>query len=194
VIWPILTTLIASGASSGALEFNVRVQNEILVEPRTLAGAHAVVGHIFASSGVRIRWTQDANALRIQILNRQPRNLHDDTIGFSVLIPPGTASYSVVSLPAAMNLAEREDAPLAMVLGVALAHEIGHVMLGSSRHSITGVMSARLDHRQLQMAFAGTLLFTASQSVELRSVAKARNNAGIRPRAAQDWGKDTGTR
>jgi hypothetical protein len=174
VIWPIVAILIASGALLEPIELTVRVQNERFVEPRTMSHAQSVVGHIFATSGVKIRWTQDPSALRIQILNTIPKNLHDDTIGFSVLIHPGTSSYAVVSLPAAINVAAREQASLAMVLGASIAHELGHVVLGNSRHSVSGIMAARLDHDQLRMALTGSLLFSTSQSVELRSAVRQR--------------------
>jgi hypothetical protein len=70
-----------------------------------------------------------------------------------------------------MAVAECEETPLATVLGTAIAHEIGHVLLRSSTHSLAGVMSPKLDHRLLHMALSGALMFTASQSAQLRAAA-----------------------
>jgi hypothetical protein len=147
------------------IELGVRIETEVRVP--ALANAKSVVEYIFASSGVKIRWTDDPRALGVQILNRRPSNLREDTTGFAVLIPGGV-SYAGVSLPAVTDLAEQLDVPPATVLGAAMAHEIGHVLLGRS-HSPFGIMSAKLDRAKLRMAMGGTLLFTAEQSIQLRA-------------------------
>jgi hypothetical protein len=98
--------------------------------------------------------TAPAGALEWHILPTPPTNdFRDDTMGIAILRPdPGAAVFvSRVRETAARNpgLADVKD-----IMGAAMAHEIGHLLLHSNSHSSAGVMSA--DFRQ-------TDLFRASQ-------------------------------
>ncbi len=143
-----------------------------MVDTKTMSAAKAAVEHVFDASGVRLVWTNDPRALRIQILDGTLRDVRDGAVGYAVL--SGSSSYAVVSLPGAQAVAEREDAPLSTVLGVAIAHEIGHVLLGSAHHSSTGVMSATLDRKLLLNALSGSLRFVGGESAELRRATRGR--------------------
>lgn len=54
------------------------------------------------------------------------------------------------------------------VLGHAAAHELGHLLLGNLDHSSTGLMKARLGHKELQSTARGDLVFTESQAELIR--------------------------
>ena len=57
----------------------------------------------------------------------------------------------------------------ASMLGHVMAHEIGHLLLGSNAHSRHGIMQARWKRDQLRSIATGGLLFTPEQAVEMRS-------------------------
>jgi hypothetical protein len=59
-----------------------------------------------------------------------------------------------------------------LMLGHAIAHEMGHLMLPRG-HSDNGLMSARIDRSRLRSAIDGKLLFSADQGEYMRSVAAA---------------------
>lgn len=63
------------------------------------------------------------------------------------------------------TLFERE----ALVLGLAIAHEVGHLLLPNNSHSRTGVMRARFDRQDLRLAAFGDLIFTAQQAESIRA-------------------------
>jgi len=57
----------------------------------------------------------------------------------------------------------------AEMLGYVLAHELGHLLLGTNSHSPSGLMQARWDSSALHAAARSSLLFTSAQSSILRS-------------------------
>jgi hypothetical protein len=58
---------------------------------------------------------------------------------------------------------------LPQILGHAIAHEIGHVLLRTSGHSSTGIMRAQWTAEDLRRAARGQLLFTPEQSELIRA-------------------------
>ncbi len=60
---------------------------------------------------------------------------------------------------------------LAVMLGHAIAHEIGHVTLASDGHAPNGIMRAHWGKADLDQAAIGQLGFTARQGAEIRDYA-----------------------
>jgi hypothetical protein len=54
------------------------------------------------------------------------------------------------------------------VLGHAIAHEMGHILLGSNSHFSDGIMQAQWGKAALTHASKGDLLFTIDQSRTMR--------------------------
>jgi hypothetical protein len=66
--------------------------------------------------------------------------------------------------------AMRHNRPHANVLACAIAHEIGHVLLRSSDHRMSGLMSAVWTGPEYtQMEFTGRMLFTPEESKTMRA-------------------------
>src|SRR5262249_60671850 len=57
------------------------------------------------------------------------------------------------------------------VLGYAMAHELGHLLLGANSHSNRGLMQARLPNRDIQR---GDLLFTPNETAAIAQRILAR--------------------
>jgi hypothetical protein len=55
-----------------------------------------------------------------------------------------------------------------VILGHAIAHEIGHVLLGSSEHSSSGLMRAQWNQANWHLASAGLLTFLPEQTERMR--------------------------
>ncbi len=55
----------------------------------------------------------------------------------------------------------------ALLLGLAIAHEVGHLLLPDNSHSRRGIMRARWDRQDLRFA-AADLVFTAQQAKSIR--------------------------
>ena len=54
------------------------------------------------------------------------------------------------------------------LLGCVIAHEVGHLLLGSDSHSHEGIMQGRWEDAQLREAGKGDLQFTPSQAAFMR--------------------------
>jgi hypothetical protein len=66
------------------------------------------------------------------------------------------------------------SASTAQILGHAMAHEIGHLLLNLKTHSDSGIMRANWDVRMLQDACYGYLLFTREQGEAMRTEVNRR--------------------
>ncbi len=62
------------------------------------------------------------------------------------------------------ELAQSRTCSKGEILGHAAAHELGHLLLGNLDHPSTGLMKARLEHKDLQSAARGDLLFTKEEA------------------------------
>lgn len=60
-------------------------------------------------------------------------------------------------------------ADLPEILGITLAHEIGHLLLGPERHSATGLMRADWSRGDLEDAAKGRLLFSKEHARRMRA-------------------------
>ena len=86
----------------------------------------------------------------------------------------GSASAAWVFFQRVEHLAESKDADQAQILGHAMAHEIGHVLLGPDRHSEKGIMRANWGRAVLQEAARGQLLFTPAQAELIKAEVRSR--------------------
>jgi len=68
--------------------------------------------------------------------------------------------------PTDSQLAAEPSRPV--LLGHVLAHEIGHILQGTDRHSETGLMKARWDSREIMAMDWKPLSFTADDVVLIR--------------------------
>jgi len=93
----------------------------------------------------------------------------DGTLGIAAQTEKGTPGSASVFYNRAEQLARGGAASLAVILGHAAAHEIGHLLLGSNSHSPLGVMRSRWSRQDLQNAMAGNLLFTPEQAEAMKA-------------------------
>ncbi len=75
------------------------------------------------------------------------------------------------------RLVEGRDISEAQILGHAIAHEIGHVLLPVLGHTSTGVMRARWSGKDLQSVARGNLHFAPEEAQQLRAAVRARTRA-----------------
>jgi len=61
------------------------------------------------------------------------------------------------------------------ILGIAIAHELGHLLLDLQGHSANGIMRGEWGLTDLRNAAFGMLLFTPEQAEVLRANARSRN-------------------
>ena len=161
----------------------VHVRNYAGVPNEALSTAHDLAQAILARAGVKTEWSDGSraslpNEVVLELLGRRQCAAlvgSPDTLGLALLPKDGTTpAYAAVFLEKAEALSRLGDASTAQVLGHAIAHEIGHLLLGTPDHSATGIMRARWSRDELRRAAWGQLLFAPEQSALLRTAAVKR--------------------
>jgi hypothetical protein len=80
---------------------------------------------------------------------------------------------------------------LRIILGCAIAHELGHLLLGTNSHSGKGIMQRQWESNQFRQLMTGSLLFTTAQAQLMRAGARmsqAHPRSALTSEAAvRDW-------
>lgn len=188
----------AADSADTGLRITVYVNNYAQVEPETLARAKEVAARIFGKAGVETVILDggsfkvgQANEVRffVNILTRQMAEQMSEKLGLPTNIAGVAAGTSknqrsrkyvyifdhVVKRIARDQMKARVEGKVSFhadkgqVLGHAMAHEIGHVLLNLASHSPKGLMRANWDQKDLQSAATGQLLFTPEQAELIRT-------------------------
>jgi hypothetical protein len=144
----------------------------------------------------------DELAVRLVRLAGQPSARREISLGYS-LVDTSTAggTLATVYIDRVQSLAaqvpcggssSRRGAPstgvgcdAAALLGFAIAHEIGHLLLGTRDHSASGLMRAVWSRAELQRRVAADWRLTADESLAIR-LAVHRRHQQTAPRMALD--------
>jgi hypothetical protein len=79
-----------------------------------------------------------------------------------------------------MDLARAEGVSWTRLLGMLVAHEIGHLLLGSSSHFPGGIMRGEWRSLEIRQALMGTLIFTPEQAARMQDdVRRRRRNRDL---------------
>jgi hypothetical protein len=176
---------------------NVRVFNYAGVSHATLAKGMSEATRILGEAGVRLRWIDcplrpqeaESNPVcrgglepNVVVVRLQPRfspalspKFRDATLGFAPLVEGGRGSYANIFQDRVRALARGGDFSEALILGHAVAHEIGHLLLGTMTHSASGLMRAHLGRDELKLAQKGRLLFSREQAKIILEELRVRN-------------------
>jgi hypothetical protein len=172
----------AAKSPGGGAALAIRLVHAERVPAKVLRQAEATAGTMMASAGVHVTWVDcevtscaTIEGHWIQFVERRPAGLHAETAGYAVLHPPaeGMAGYAVIAWSPLAALATEQDLDPGPLLGAAMAHEIGHLLLGRNSHTRSGVMVARFRRREMVMAERGELGFTDEQVIQIRAAVAA---------------------
>ena len=87
----------------------------------------------------------------------------------------GAGSLATVYVDRVHWIAAQAGADTAVVVGLAAAHEIGHLLLGTNAHTASGLMRAVWSRVQLQHGDVKDWLFSRADAVKMRSSLEQRN-------------------
>ncbi len=184
-----------TGNGESGLRITLRIFNYAHVTPPELTRAEQVAAAIFRKAGIETMWidcpvsreevdrfpacqrpwaTSDF-ALRFvsQPFGERPGSHHD--LGWALPCVDGQQGcYTYVFYQLARQWAERCDTTTDQILGHAIAHEVGHLLLGPDSHSQTGVMRGDWSMDDLAAMARTFLCFTPTQCERLQSDVSAR--------------------
>ena len=167
-------------------ELHISVYNNADVPVGLMAAAELEVHRIFHDAGVEMLWRNCSEkwekgqpagchvvgpayfALKIlpQANSVQVRD-RTDVLGIATLDENGVGFYAYLFYDRIQKMAkERRLAP--SLLGHVLAHEIGHLLLRSNSHSISGIMAGRWTDEEVRRISEGAMFFTPFESKVMR--------------------------
>ena len=92
-----------------------------------------------------------------------------DIFGQSFQDEAGEGNYTVVYYPGLAGSKVAETLHTGKLLGLVVAHEVGHLLLGRNSHSADGLMAAVWQMSELRQATQGNLFFSHDQSDRMRA-------------------------
>jgi len=171
-----------SVAAVAQVEVRVHLYNSANLSQYVLTQATQVANRAFAVAGISVQWhvcepSCDENSgppryiVGIAGPNVQPRS--SGALGFAML-EAGDGDRAVVSLPRLELFANSTGLALPVAMGHAIAHELGHLITRSARHSY-GIMSARWDLAGVARMQQDSLRFAAEDVEKMQKNLKARH-------------------
>jgi hypothetical protein len=179
-----------AGANDYSPTITVLVHNYSQASPAILAGAEREAGRIMGEAGLRAVWLEcptgpstadpnlpcqkaaEATDIRLRVLAAPVQTKAEDTVfGFTVHPVLATVYYEYAVRRAKSDHAEFE---IPIILGCVIAHELGHLLLGSNGHSGAGIMRPRWEPRHVRQLLMGTVRFTTEQAMLMRAQARTR--------------------
>ena len=169
----------------------IRIRDSAGVPNGVLAEAQARVGRIYRQAGIETVWRQLStpsgdvvdrdSLLTIAILSgnqadRLKLGPSTDRVGVALSSVNTRGHVAYVFYERVESLTGTNGLTRASVLGVAIAHEIGHLLLPYDAHSPTGVMRASWARVDLERAQREELFFTSDQGDLMRNRWASRHN------------------
>jgi hypothetical protein len=184
-----LLALCASRYAGGAsAKIQIVVYDGAALGQKTLSAAEDLTGKILLTSGLEAQWSAGPTSdlgrlgmdfsppargacssplvpvpLRVQILARALAGVPAQMLGFS--LPCAVTGFQITMF--ADHVAKVSQMPLPTfqrVLGYALAHELGHVLLHSAEHDDSGLMKAAWSKSDWQRAAFSIIPFSTGQT------------------------------
>jgi hypothetical protein len=158
-------------AAAQTLKVKVRVENQANIPNDLLADAESTVTGIYADAGIETTFVNGEADFMIKLLSRYTEGIirrGPDTVGFAPSTDSDRGHVAYVFQTRVDRIAEGYSAPRPIVLGAAIAHEMGHLLLPDNAHSKTGIMQGTWNQVDFRRAVHGQLVFTPEQVAQIR--------------------------
>jgi len=176
------------------LGITVQVYNWAHVAPGTLTAAEGEGTRIFRQAGVGVIWLNCLlspleakespicaepcpwGRFALRIVSDVPAGFGKTSLGVAL---NDTGIYGSVFYQRVDEFAKEGIATHTQILGHAMAHEIGHLLLDLRRHATFGIMRGQWDVQDLRSSSMGALLFSSRESALIRDAATRRMRGEI---------------
>jgi hypothetical protein len=174
----------ATSGQGDLVQLRVSVFNSSPLSTSTIKTAEDDAGRVLRYAGIEVLWLncpQDVQPevshgpcsevsfpshLSLRIV-RASRGLKPTTVGISFLGEGDKGCYADLFYEPIRQLQEQTDGSPAVILGHAMAHELGHLLLGTNSHSPSGLMRAHWTREDLADASKGNLRLSQEQSIRI---------------------------
>jgi hypothetical protein len=167
---------LATAEDAGAARLVVRTFDLAGLAGEEVAVAQAAASAILHEAGLALEWRDcsagcvDEPGARHIVLRiaPAPRSAVAGSLGYSVVdIEAESGTLATVFADRIASAALRTRVGMPLLLGRAIAHEIGHLLLGTSRHSANGLMRALWSDQELRRNAAGDWILSPDVVAEL---------------------------
>jgi len=175
-------------------EVSISVHDYADVPTPLLAAAEDQAREIFRRAGLETVWLNcspklekvepgschfsDSSHLTLKIsphaMNAKVRD-RIEVLGTAYPDEKGAGYFAYVFYDRIQEIVQRRSLGHALLADV-MAHEIGHLLLGSTSHSASGIMCAHWNYAELRNVGEGTMWFIPAQSRIMRDRLRARQN------------------
>jgi len=145
----------------------VSLLNDAQVSPTLISEREKVATRVFARAGVNLEWlrcglrsmtdkerascTESVFPTRLHLrLISHPIHPEGIALGVTYLAEDGVGFQADIFCDRGARLQEESPVDLAILLGIVMAHELGHRLLGTSSHSPAGIMRASWHPKHVQ--------------------------------------------
>jgi hypothetical protein len=198
--WIFPALIISPSVNAVADPVVVLVHNYAVVDSGVLKQAEKTAERVLASGGVQVHWLdcqenreqpeqcENEPGPSVLVLHVLPagvtrRAAPSGSLGFAVPPKPGEfGAFAGVFYDRVKRLSSRGFSE-PVILGHAIAHELGHLLLGFEAHSEEGIMKDEWHAKELKRAENATLVFDAVQRTRIRQNLTARVVAGASNRS-----------
>jgi hypothetical protein len=168
------------------LEVRVSIFDDAGVGVATMREAESEASRVFRRANIEVIWLncpQDGleqisfdrcaaasfpTHLHLRVIPRA-HSAKVSTMGMSFLSADGEGCYADLFYEVVVDGQMETHVRAVVILGHAMAHELGHLLLGTNSHSRDGLMRARWNRGDLAQAARGNLLFSPKESTRMRS-------------------------
>jgi hypothetical protein len=185
VVGGLLVNGSAYGAELAWKELTVRVYDTAGVPKAALRAALDTAAETLRPADVEVTWVACSSSsggrcmaplgrgeLMVRLV-RSTRNSPangDESLGTALVDPStGTGVLATVYVDRVEQLAQRADGALGTLLGRAMAHEIGHLLMGHAAHAAHGLMRPRWTRAEVTRNASGDWGFEAPELRAIRS-------------------------
>ena len=168
------------------LKVRVSVFNDAQISKGKVAAAEKVAAGLFAHAGIRIDWlncglaaeTSDETGSCNEVgfpthlhvrLRQKSLNLSESTLGLSYLGQDGIGCHADVFYAGVEPIQRETGLSSEAILGFVIAHELGHLLLGTNSHANAGIMRANWRKPEISAAGKGLLGFSETQAETMRT-------------------------
>jgi len=174
----------------------VRVYDAAQVKPHVLALAKTEAARIFKAGGINVTWdlptveaaedrgldmsvrptiTDSRHYVVVRIARDTAATVFPGALGFALPFA-GTGAHATIFYDRIETVRWVFNTDEYIILGDAMAHEIGHVLLRSSKHAVAGMMQAHWDEASWRLASAGQLSFLPAERAAMGEAVRALTN------------------
>lgn len=168
--WIVAAALLTTSSESPAAErLVIRTYNTFGVTTEEMTHARSVAAIILQDAGLQAVWRDcsdgcaDARGpgeVLVRIVTA-PKTIVAESLGCALVdLQEGAGTLATVYANRINAVGSRTGVNAATLLGRVIAHEIGHLVLGTSHHSSAGLMRALWSDRELQRDIAADWTFS----------------------------------